>query len=153
MNSLSIFQVLLVAFVCFLSLVSGHASEGFTLGIRDSIMIAHSFAGEEFGPAQSLHGATYTVDVELSAHDLVEKVNWVIDIGEFSTMISDVLCTYNFKNLNDLFPNENTTTEFMCRRIHNDLASKLGVKTVKGGLSVKLHESHKAWAAYTKNLD
>ena len=120
----------------------------FSLGVRDSIMIAHSFEGEAFGPAQNMHGATYTVDVELSADALADKVNWVVDIGVFSALLAEVLCKYNFKNLNELFPTENTTTEFMCRRIHNDLAARLKTQMVSGGLSVKLHESHKAWARY-----
>ena len=152
MRSLSFLSAVLASFAFLGVNIAGVSAEGFTLGVRDSIMIAHSFLGEEFGPAQSLHGATYTVDVELSTPDLVEKVNWVVDIGEFSTILSDVLGKYNFKNLNDLFPDENTTTEFMCRRIHGDIASKLKCKSSKASLSVKLHESHKAWASYSKNL-
>ena len=152
MKMMSILFAIIASFICIGSKVNGYSSEGFTLGVRDSIMIAHSFLGEEFGPAQSLHGATYTVDVELSTSDLVEKVNWVVDIGEFSTILSDVLGHYNFKNLNELFPDENTTTEFMCRRIHGDIAAKLKCKDTKASLSVKLHESHKAWASYSNRL-
>ena len=152
MKMMSILFATIASFICIGSKVNGYSSEGFTLGVRDSIMIAHSFLGEEFGPAQSLHGATYTVDVELSTSDLVEKVNWVVDIGEFSTILSDVLGHYNFKNLNELFPDENTTTEFMCRRIHGDIAAKLKCKDTKASLSVKLHESHKAWASYSNRL-
>ena len=139
----------------------GHTADGpsgdspshpYSLGIRDSIMVAHSFRGKEFGPAQALHGATYTVDVDLLAQGLAPNVNWVVDIGEFSTMLGEVLAAYNFKNLDDLFPRENTTTEFMCRAIHNDLAARLG--STRGGmqLRVKLHESHKAWAAYSATI-
>jgi 6-pyruvoyl-tetrahydropterin synthase len=131
--------------LCALLLICS-ARARFSLGVRDSIMIAHSFEGEAFGPAQNMHGATYTVDVELSADALEDKVNWVVDIGAFSSLLAEVLCKYNFKNLNELFPTENTTTEFMCRRIHNDLAARLKTQAVSGGLSVKLHESHKAWA-------
>jgi 6-pyruvoyltetrahydropterin/6-carboxytetrahydropterin synthase len=152
MKAITYLSNIFSTYICLARLISGHPAEGFTLGIRDSIMIAHAFEGEEFGPAQSLHGATYTVDVELSSHDLVERVNWVIDIGEFSTILSDVLGRYNFKNLNEIFPDENSTTEFMCRRIHGDLVSKLTSKCQKGGLSVKLHESHKAWASYSKEI-
>ena len=123
----------------------------FSLGVRDSIMIAHSFTGEEFGPAQALHGATYTVDVDFSTPKLVEGSNWVIDIGAASGMLAEVLAKYNFKNLNDVFA-ENTTTEFMCRAIHNDLAIRLRGKCWQGGLRVKLHESHKAWAAYSREV-
>ena len=152
MKTISLLFATIASFICIGSKVNGFSSEGFTLGVRDSIMIAHSFLGEEFGPAQSLHGATYTVDVELSTSDLVEKVNWVVDIGEFSTILSEVLGHYNFKNLNELFPDENTTTEFMCRRIHGDIASKLKCKDANASLSVKLHESHKAWASYSNRI-
>ena len=125
----------------------------FSLGIRDSIMIAHSFEGTEFGPAQALHGATYTVDVELSTPSLVPRLNWVLDIGVASDLLSQVLQKYNFKHLNEIFPTENTTTEFMCRAIHRDLSSQLKSRCAfKGTLKVKLHESHKAWATYSANV-
>ena len=126
-------------------------SDGFVLGIKDSIMIAHSFS-EEFGPAHSLHGATYTVDVEFSSKNLVKGSNWVLDIGEASEMLTEVLKEYNFKHLNEIFPTENTTTEFMCRVIHGDMCSRLKQKNWRGGLTVKLHESHKAWASYSKDV-
>lgn len=124
----------------------------YKLGIRDSIMIAHSFSGEEFGPAQNMHGATYTVDVEFIRNELEERCNWVIDIGEASTILSEVLSVYNFKNLNELFPDENTTTEFMCREIHDKLSDRLQHTKFRGGLKVKLFESHKAWASYKANI-
>lgn len=125
----------------------------YSLGIRDSVMIAHSFDGAEFGPAQALHGATYTVDVDFSAEDLEPKVNWVVDIGAASDLLAEVLKRYNFKHLNDIFPTENTTTEFMCRAIHNDIASLVKAKCWKvSHLRVKLHESHKAWAEYSAPL-
>eukprot|EP01031_Cornospumella_fuschlensis_P051502 gene51502-62983_t len=108
-------------------------------------MIAHSFQGKEFGPAQNLHGATYTVDVDFSLPSLVEKSNWVVDIGEACDKLSEVLKEFNYKNLDEIFPQENTTTEFMCREIHRRLAVWLRSKKFKGGLRVKLHESHKAW--------
>jgi 6-pyruvoyl-tetrahydropterin synthase len=127
------------------------AKADFSLGIRDSIMIAHSFRGEAFGPAQNLHGATYTVDAEISTIHLESGVNWVIDIGLFSEYLEQVLRKYNFKHLNDIFPDENTTTEFMCRIIHKDLKEKLHGRC-KGNLKVKLFESHKAWASYSNDL-
>ncbi|CAM9779975.1 unnamed protein product [Heterosigma akashiwo] len=113
-------------------------------------MIAHSFKGEEFGPAQQMHGATYTVDVEFEAEELVDKCNWVVDIGEASEILSNVLRKYNFKNLNELFPDDNTTTEFMCKAIFDDIAACL--ENFKGSMCVKLHESHKAWASYTGDV-
>lgn len=108
------------------------------LGVRDSIMIAHSFKGKEFGPAQNLHGATYTVDVDFHQEDIVESSNWVIDIGLASNILSDVLQRYNFQNLNDLFPEENTTTEFMCRVIHSDMCKLLKKTSFRGKLAIKL---------------
>ena len=117
------------------------------LGVRDSVMIAHSFSGAEFGPAQQLHGATYTVDVEWVANELCPGPNWVIDIGVASGILSEVLALYNFKNLNEVFPDENTTTEFMCMQIHAEIARRVRGK-FSGDLCVKLWESHKAWASF-----
>ncbi len=112
-------------------------------------MIAHSFQGTEFGPAQNMHGATYTVDVDLSSSTLIERLNWVIDIGEFSNIVNIVLKKYNFQNLNELFPSENTTTEFMCQRIFNDIKMELNNRGYSGNkLQIKLYESHKAWAQF-----
>lgn len=95
-----------------------------------------------------MHGATYTVDVDFIASSLVTSSNWVIDIGQASDMLHDILSKYNFKNLNDIYPNDNTTTEFMCYVIHKELCLKLRDINFKGSLQVKLHESHKAWASY-----
>ncbi|CAM9248010.1 unnamed protein product [Choristocarpus tenellus] len=124
---------------------------GYSLGIRDSIMIAHSFKGEEFGPAQQVHGATYTVDVEFKSDALAPKSNWVIDIGAASDMLSEILAKYNFKNLDELFPEENTTTEFMCKVIFDEMAARC--KAFHGSLCIKLWESHKAWACYEGELE
>eukprot|EP00960_Hanusia_phi_P076449 768562-Hanusia_phi.AAC.6 len=123
----------------------------YSLGLRDSIMIAHSFTGEEFGPAQNMHGATYTVDVEFHVEDLVPRLNWVLDIGEGMTLLKRVLSQYNFKNLNELFPGENTTTEFMCKKIFEGLCKELK-GNFKGSITVKLWESHSAWASYTNEI-
>ena len=142
--------IVLVFICCAFMLHNCHAE--FSLGIRDSIMIAHSFNGEEFGPAQNMHGATYTVDVDFITADIVERSNWVIDIGFASDLLARILSRYNFKNLNELFSEENTTTEFMCRRIHQDLEAALGDTPFSGKLCVKLFESHKAWASYSKTI-
>ena len=118
--------------------------ESFSVGVRDSLMIAHSFKGEEFGPAQNLHGATFTVDVDFSSSELVDKCNWVIDIAKASNVLQEVLAKYHMKNLDEIFPGENTTTEFMCRAIHADIAEKLAQKSksegasFRGGLNVKM---------------
>jgi 6-pyruvoyl-tetrahydropterin synthase len=140
----------------------------YTLGIRDSIMIAHSFHDHpSFGPAGKMHGATYTCDVEFVAAKLQKTVNWVLDIGYASELLSEVLSQYNMKNLDEVFGNgEFTTTEFMARRIQMDLAKRLrecvdGVEeevedgeencngpVFEGIIRVKLYESHKAWASF-----
>lgn len=120
-------------------------------------MIAHSFKGSEFGPAQNLHGATYTVDVEFLTDDIQDRVNWVIDIGEASDLLQKVLSKYNYKNLDELFPDENTTTEFMCGHIHRDLCESLKTKAnalkLPDSMRVTLFESHKAWASYINKID
>ena len=136
----------LVSWLCRSSLAE------YSLGIRDSIMIAHSFRGEEFGPAQNLHGATYTVDVDFEVPELVENSNWVVDIGLESQTLAEVLAKYNFHNLDEIFPGENTTTEFMCRAIHRDLAEAFRRRRFRGGLRVKLFESHKAWASFSAQI-
>ena len=124
----------------------------FTLGVRDSLMIAHSFHGHPaFGPAGGMHGATYTCDVEFCSTTLVEGTNWVIDIGKASDILADVLSQYNLKNLDEVFPDgEMTTTEFMCKVIHEGIAQRIreDVQDFKGEIRVKLWESHKAWASF-----
>ena len=124
---------------------------GYTLGIRDSIMIAHSFRGAEFGPAQRMHGATYTVDMELSVDELTPRLNWVIDIGAATTMLKEVLSKYNYRNLDEMFGEANSTTEFMCKEIFDQLKERLK-GGIKGSLTIKLHESHIAWASYTEKI-
>mmetsp|Transcript_27443 Transcript_27443/g.57279 ORF Transcript_27443/g.57279 Transcript_27443/m.57279 type:complete len:211 (+) Transcript_27443:25-657(+) len=130
----------------------------YTLAIRDSIMIAHSFHGHpSFGPAGGMHGATYTVDVEFASASLHPECNWVIDIGVASDLLAEVLKKYNYKNLDELFgEGVMTTTEFMCKTIHNGIVEKLKEKYdkegdengFKGWFKVSLWESHKAWASY-----
>eukprot|EP00981_Chlorochromonas_danica_P011336 scaffold3873_cov177-Ochromonas_danica.AAC.16 len=140
-SSSSFYQLILCILFLSLTLVSSSSSSPageFTLGVRDSIMIAHSFQGTEFGPAQQLHGATYTVDVDFIRDQLTPGSNWVIDIGEASSKLSEVLQEFNFHNLNEIFPCENTTTEFMCKAIHRRLATWLEEKSFQGGLRVKL---------------
>ena len=125
------------------------AASGYALGVRESLMIAHSFKGEEFGPAQELHGATYTVDVEFRAPKLVKGSNWLMNLDDASKAVAEVVQRYHLKNLDGLIPDENTTTEFMCKRIHSDLCSCERLKAFRGELHVKLWESHKGWASYT----
>lgn len=133
------------------------ASLPYKLGIRDSIMIAHSFHGHpSFGPAGGLHGATYTVDVEFASSELHPECNWVIDIGAASDILARVLKKYNYQNLDEVFgKGVMTTTEFMCRTIFEDLAKILKQETgvsFEGQIKVTLWESHKAWASYNGHI-
>ena len=127
----------------------------FSLTVCDHIMIAHSFRGEEFGPAQRLHGATYAVEAEFRAPRL-DAANLLIDIGLAKTVLRRLLDTVDYHNLDTLpaLANQNTTTEFMACHIHGLLAAALrdgrlgaGGRAVVG-LKLLLRESPVAWAAY-----
>jgi 6-pyruvoyltetrahydropterin/6-carboxytetrahydropterin synthase len=131
----------------------------YTVCVRSHIMVAHSFRGELFGPAQRLHGATYVVDVELRRPELGPE-GVVVDIGRANDALESVLKEFNFKNLDEdpAFSGRNTTTEFLARTIFE----RLHVLIVGGGLGpggtdlssmrVTLHESHIAWASYEQAL-
>jgi 6-pyruvoyltetrahydropterin/6-carboxytetrahydropterin synthase len=128
----------------------------YSLGVRDSLMIAHSFHNHpSFGPAGGIHGATYTCDVEFQSETLHPELNWVIDIGQASDIVSDVLKKYNLQNLDEIFPGKvMTTTEFMARQIHDDIQKRLEneCRDFQGRVCVKLWESHKAWATFTGGI-
>ncbi|MBS0002087.1 MAG: 6-carboxytetrahydropterin synthase [Thioalkalivibrio sp.] len=127
----------------------------YSLNVRDHFMIAHSFTGEVFGPAQRLHGATYVVDATFLREGLDDD-GLVVDIGLASQQLAAILATMNYHNLDDHpeFENRNTTTEVLAHEIQTRLADaiqrgKLGPSA--SGLSalrVTLHESHVAWASY-----
>ncbi|WP_375191785.1 6-pyruvoyl tetrahydropterin synthase family protein [Marinobacter sp.] len=127
----------------------------FGLTVRDHMMIAHSFNGEVFGPAQKLHGATYVVDVTFERHQLDED-DLIVDIGLASEVLKDILSEFNMKNLDEIpeLAGRNTTTEFMARMVFDRVAraiheGRLG-ETGRGiaSLKVTLSESHIAWASY-----
>ena len=127
----------------------------YSVSVRDHFMIAHSFEGEVFGPAQKLHGATYVVDVEFRRPEL-DPDGIVVDIGLAHVVVKDTLGGLNFRNLDDepAFKGQNTTTEFLAKVIFDRIAAavadgKLGPNA--DGLTwlkVTLNESHVAWAAY-----
>ncbi|MDZ7621823.1 MAG: 6-carboxytetrahydropterin synthase [Candidatus Competibacteraceae bacterium] len=131
----------------------------YTVCVRDHFMIAHSFQGATFGPAQRLHGATYVVDLELRRPEL-DPDGVVVDIGKASACLRAVLDELNFRNLDELpeFAGRNTTTEFLAQAIFNRLAlriedGQLGLHaTGLSAMRVTLHESHIAWAAYESVL-
>ena len=131
----------------------------FTVEVRDHIMIAHSFRGAVFGPAQELHGATFVVDAAFIADDLDEN-GIVIDIGRAHDALKAALGPLNYKNLDTLpaFAGHNTTTEYLSKYIHDQLAEAARVnglgrngKALKA-IRVTLSESHVARASYEAPL-
>lgn len=127
----------------------------FTLEVRDHIMIAHSFKGAVFGPAQALHGATFVVDAAFLAQELDEN-GIVVDIGRAHDVLKSILATLNYKNLDEVpqFAGVNTTTEFLARHVHERLAQAARVGALGrdasafSALRVTLSESHVARATY-----
>jgi 6-pyruvoyl-tetrahydropterin synthase len=132
----------------------------FSVTVRDHVMIAHSFKGEVFGPAQRLHGATYVVDVEFKRR-LLDADGIVIDIGRATEVLRQVLAELNYRNLDDVaeFAGRNTTTEFLAQVIFKQLVAAgtrgelgPGGKAVEQ-IRVTLHESHVASASYEDRVD
>lgn len=131
----------------------------FTVEVRDHIMIAHSFRGAVFGPAQALHGATFVVDAAFIA-DALDANGIVIDIGRAHDALRAVLAPLNYRNLDELpeFKSINTTTEFLCKHIYDGLAKparagelgRLG-RELKA-IRIAISESHVARAQYEAPL-
>ena len=123
-------------------------------------MIAHSFRGDLFGPAQRLHGATYVVDVEFRRKSL-DPNGVVVDIGRASDALRAVLAELNYRNLDEdpTFAGSNTTTEWLARLVFERVAARIargelgpGSESVES-MRVTLHESHVAWASYDAPLN
>jgi len=131
----------------------------FSVPVRDHMMIAHSLRGEVFGPAQSLHGATYVVDATFRRPQL-DADGIVVDIGRATDALREVLSELDYRNLDDapVFADHNSTTEALARLIADRLAERaqagdLGESAGElSGLVVTLHESHVAWASYERDL-
>jgi 6-pyruvoyl-tetrahydropterin synthase len=131
----------------------------FAVEVRDHIMIAHSFRGEVFGPAQALHGATFVVDAAFFA-DALDPNGIVIDIGRAHEALKATLAPLNYRNLDELgdFKDRNTTTEFLTKHIYDRLAD--AARTGRLGrdgrelkaIRVTLSESHVARAWYEAPL-
>jgi 6-pyruvoyltetrahydropterin/6-carboxytetrahydropterin synthase len=127
----------------------------YSVGVRDHVMIAHSFQGEVFGPAQKLHGATFVIDCEFRAEKLAPD-NIVVDIGRATTAVKGICADISYQNLDDLalFEGQNTTTEFLARHVFERLraaakAGELGPGSeAVTSIKVTLWESHIAWAAF-----
>jgi 6-pyruvoyltetrahydropterin/6-carboxytetrahydropterin synthase len=120
----------------------------YTVGVRDHIMVAHSLEGEQFGLAQRLHGATYTVSVEIEREELTDS-GILIDIGVLRAELRKVLDDLDYRNLDEhpAFAGRRSTTEMIARHIHRELGLSLPV-TSGATLSITLDESPTAWARY-----
>ena len=131
----------------------------YAVTVRDHMMIAHSFRGDAFGPAQALHGATYVVDVEMRRPAL-DGDGLAVDIGLAAAALKDVLGVFSYRNLDDepAFKGRNTTTEFLARVVFDAMAARIAkgeLGAAAAGLvsmKVVLGESHVAWASYEGSL-
>lgn len=126
----------------------------FAVEVRDHIMIGHSLPSPVFGPAQGLHGATFTVDAAFFTDD-IDAHGLVVDIGLATEALAETLAPLRYKNLDEVpeFAGKFTTTEFLCGHIFNEMASrvragKLGDAGRVKKLRILLHESHVARAWY-----
>jgi 6-pyruvoyl-tetrahydropterin synthase len=131
----------------------------FSVTVRDHMMIAHSFRGEVFGPAQRLHGATYVVDATFRRASL-DADDLVVDIGAAAEQLHQVLAELTYRNLDDepALAGMNTSTEALARVVADRLADRVQAGALGDaareldGLVVTLHESHIAWASYERPL-
>ncbi len=127
----------------------------YSLNVRDHFMIAHSFQGETFGPAQRLHGATYVVDATFRRAEL-DSDGLVVDISRAGDVLRSILAAMNYRNLDDepAFAGKNTTTEFLAREIFERIARAARAGDLGEGarglasICVTLNESHLAWGSY-----
>jgi 6-pyruvoyl-tetrahydropterin synthase len=131
----------------------------FSVTVRDHMMIAHSFRGEVFGPAQALHGATYVVDATFRRATL-DADNVVVDIGLAAEELHAVVGGLCYRNLDDeaAFAGVNTTTEMLARVVADRLVDRVRAGGLGDGarglaeIAVTLRESHLAWASYERSL-
>ena len=131
----------------------------FSITVRDHDMVAHSFRGEVFGPAQRLHGATFVVDATFRRTEL-DADNIVVDIGRATEELGALLGELNYRNLDDepAFAGINTSTEALAQVVADRLAARVEAgalgEAARGleGISVTLRESHVAWATYERTL-
>jgi 6-pyruvoyltetrahydropterin/6-carboxytetrahydropterin synthase len=130
----------------------------FSLTVSDHFMIAHSFKGDIFGPAQRLHGATYAVELELRRTEL-DRDGLIVDIALVRQMLRAVLEELDYRNLDDetAFKGRNTTTEFLAYTVFERARQRiaggaLGPAGPFASLKIILRESPVAWAAYEAPL-
>jgi 6-pyruvoyl-tetrahydropterin synthase len=131
----------------------------FSVTVRDRMMVAHSFRGEVFGPAQRLHGATFVIDATFRGESLDED-GILVDIGRATEALGRVVAELSYRNLDEepVFAGTNSTTEVLAKHVADRLAERiqegeLGPSASNvSGLVVTLHESHVAWASYERVL-
>jgi 6-pyruvoyl-tetrahydropterin synthase len=131
----------------------------FSVTVRDHMMIAHSFQGEVFGPAQRLHGATYVVDATFR-REALDADNIVVDIGRAAEELHSVIGALTYRNLDDeaAFAGMNTSTEALAQVVADRLAERVRAGALGDGalgldgITITLHESHIAWASYELTL-
>ncbi|HRY04911.1 MAG TPA: 6-carboxytetrahydropterin synthase [Beijerinckiaceae bacterium] len=127
----------------------------YAVEVRSHIMIAHSFKGDLFGPAQRLHGATFVIDVAFMREELTAD-GVVVDIGRAHSALDAALAPLAYRNLDDLpeFRGKQTTTEFLSRHIFLQMAEAARTGALGPGgegverIRVTLHESHVARGWY-----
>jgi 6-pyruvoyl-tetrahydropterin synthase len=131
----------------------------FAVEVRDHVMIAHSFRGAVFGPAQALHGATFVIDAAFIAEAL-DGNGIVVDIGRAHNVLKAILTPLNYQNLDAIpaFKGINTTTEFLTKHVFDGLAAAArdGALGRDGreltAIRVTISESHVARAWYEAPL-
>ena len=131
----------------------------YSITVRNNILIAHSLPGDVFGPAQNMHGATYIVDAEFFSEN-VNKYNIIMDLGEVTNILAEVLKFYSYKNLDEVdeFKDIITSTEFLAKDIYERVCNRLkkdfneDYQTLHK-LKITLTESNVAWASFEKEID
>lgn len=131
----------------------------FSVTVRDHMMIAHSFRGDVFGPAQRLHGATYVVDATFR-RAVLDADNLVVDIGRAAAALQRIVGDLGYRNLDDEpeFAGVNTSTEALAQVVADRLAERVHAGALGDAargltsLEVTLRESHIAWASYERSL-
>ena len=131
----------------------------FSVTVRDHMMVAHSFQGEVFGPAQRLHGATFIVDATFRRAEL-DADNIVVDIGRAAQQLHELVGELSYRNLDEepAFARVNTSTEYLAKVVADRLADRVHAGALGAGalglasITVTLHESHVAWAAFERSL-
>lgn len=131
----------------------------FSVRVRDRVMIAHSFKGDLFGPAQRLHGATFVVDVTFKSPNMSSD-GVVVDIGRAHDTLKAMIGTIAYRNLDDIpeFKGQNTTTEFLSKWFWDGMAAAVRKGDLGPGgeaitvIGIEIAESDVAWAGYEAPL-